>query len=203
MSIDRFEQDFSYDFCISPQGYDYSLMTEKDAEEHFDWFLANIPSRIKYLESFCKGIELDFTYESLIDLWIFFLDVARTEIIPRKRYNELRKKYSAFGEGFVGDRQLSVATEYFVRDIGIYLSEIFKRNSSKIYWRFTVRPKSYFFVNRPMLAGFVDCRFDSPFSCECDPIHLVGVQASSLLRSSSKKDDLYNMALVWKDKIKI
>ena len=54
-----------------------------------------------------------------------------------------------------------------------------------------------------MLAGFVDCRFDSPFSCECDPIHLVGVQASSLLRSSSKKDDLYNMALVWKDKIKI
>ena len=203
MSIDRFKKDFPYDFSISPQGYDYCSMTEKDAEEHFYWFLANVPLRIKYLNSFCAGsVKLDFSYESLIDLWKFFLSIAKIEVIPEDIRKELQKKYSSFGDDFVGTHRLSTSTEYLVRDIGIYLSEVFKKTSSKIYWSFSISPKSYFFVNRPMLAGFVDTNFDPPFLCECDPIHLVGVQASKLLSCDHDKNDLYNMALVWKEKIK-
>jgi len=204
LSKDRFKQDFSYDFSISPQGYNYSMMTEHDAESHFNWFLNNISSRIKYLQSFCPdNIKLDYSYESLIDLWAFFLNIARTEKIPKNKYNELQKKYSALGDDFIGVRQLTVATEYLARDIGIYLSEIFKKTSSDVYWHFSVKPKSYFFVNRPMLAGFVDTDFDPPFLCECDPVHLVGVQASKLLDCQSNIYDLYNIALVWKEKIRV
>lgn len=199
MSIRRFKQDFLYDYAIPPYGFDYQTMTKKEAEEHFNWFLAEIPNRINYLESFCGNkVNLDFSYESLIDLWKFFLSVGRTEPIPKDELKELRTQFKAFGDDFVGTEQLSVSTEYLVRDIGIYLSEVYKKNSPEIYWHFTTKPKSYFFVNRPMLTGFVDNNYNPPYKCECDPIHMVGVQAVGLLDGSSDVYDLYNMAVAWK-----
>lgn len=128
MSIRRFKQDFLYDYAIPPYGFDYQTMTKKEAEEHFNWFLAEIPNRINYLESFCGNkVNLDFSYESLIDLWKFFLSVGRTEPIPKDELKELRTQFKAFGDDFVGTEQLSVSTEYLVRDIGIYLSEVYKK----------------------------------------------------------------------------
>ena len=201
MTEERFKRDFSYDFDISPQGYNYALMTVCEAEEHFRWFLNTVPSRIEYLNYFCSdSVVLDFSYESLISLWEFFLTTARVEKMPIERVKELQKQYSAFGDNFIGTQQLSTATEYLVKDIGIYLSEVLKKTSSKIFWHYSTKPKSYFFVNRPMLTGFVDRSFNPPFLCECDPIHLVGVQASKLLNGNEDACDLYNMALVWKEK---
>ncbi len=203
MSIYRFNRDFSYDFSISPQGYNYNSMTKKEAEEHFNWFLNIIPFRIAYLNSFCgDSVKLDYSYESLIDLWKFFLNIAKIERIPHQIRKELTEKHSKFGDSFIGTHQLSVSTEYLVKDIGIYLSEVFKKTSCEIYWHFSIKPKSYFFVNRPMLAGFVDISFNPPFLCECDPIHLVGVQAAKLLRNGSNIYDLYNVALIWKQNIR-
>ncbi len=200
MSIGRFMKDFKYDFCVSPQGFDYHTMTAKEAEEHFNWFLENIDGRIEYLKAFC-GIDLDFSYESLIRLWEWFLKKARVEKIPHRKLKALREQYTAFGDDFVGKHQLSVSTEYLVRDIGIYLSEVFKRTSANIQWGFSTELKSYFFVNRPMLMGFVDKKYAPPFSCECDPIHLTRIQAVKLLDHSDSIYDLYNVAMKWKENI--
>ncbi len=198
----RFKRDFLYNFSISPQGYDYYSMTACETEEHFHWFLNSIPSRIEYLNYFCgNSVTLDFSYESLIGLWKFFLTTARVEKIPRERLKELRKAYAAFGNDFVGTRQLSVATEYFLKDIGIYLSEVFKKDSPQLFWHYSTNPKSYFFVNRPMLAGFLDYDCDPPFPCEMDPIHMAGVQAAKLLDNRADMYDLYNMTHIWRKKI--
>lgn len=198
----RFKNDFIYDYCISPQGFDYYSMNKEEADEHFTWFLSKIDERIEYLKSFYfedtgKTDSLDFSYDSLIELWKWFLDKAIVEEMPKDKYKIQQKQYEAFGQDFISKYQLSVSTEYLIRDIGIYLSEIFKKSSPKIQWHYSTKPKTYFFVNRPMLFGFVNTKYKPPFPCECDPIHLTQVQASKLLDKTGNANDLYNVAVKW------
>lgn len=45
-------------------------MSKKEAKQFFDWYVSQIPERIKVLEEVTEGyVTLDFTKESLIDLF--------------------------------------------------------------------------------------------------------------------------------------
>ncbi len=195
----RFKRDFRYDYLVSPRGFDYQSMTKDEAKEHFEWFLKNAENRVEYLKRFCKdSCLLDYSYESLVPLWELFLNRSHIEKIPKRKLKELKAQYEAFGDDFAATHQLSVSTEYLIRDIGIYLAEIFKRTSDDIYWRLADKPKTYFFVNRPMLAGFVDENYDPTYQCEMDPIHMVRIQALKVIDKTASKRDLYDLAMKWR-----
>lgn len=60
-------------------------MTKKEAQNHFDWYVREIPTRIELLKnaySATGGIEkkdLDYSSESLIKLWQWYINNADIE----------------------------------------------------------------------------------------------------------------------------
>ena len=98
------------------------------------------------------------------------------------------------------ERQLTLETEYILRDIGMYVGETFRKNNLQIYWAYYTNPNRDFFVNHPLLMGVVDRTSGQPVNVVFEPIHMVGVQASKLLDRSSKPEDLYKLYCWWAEK---
>ena len=102
---------------------------------------------------------------------------------------------------FRDKRQLTLETEYILRDVGMYLGETFRKNHSHIYWTYYTKPKRNLFVNHPLLKGFVDMTMGVPFHADFEPIHMAHVQASKILSKKSKNEDLINIYTIWSQKM--
>jgi len=203
MSRKNFDQDIDYEVLVPPFGLDFYSMTPKQAEENFHWYIQKIPERTEYLRSQCaKDLaisinEVDFSPKSLKLIWRWFLKLARIEKTTKDEIEQMRKTFSRFGESFINKERLSVITEYIIRDIGMYLGELYVRNYPSIRWSFYTKPKRDFFVNRPLLIGFIDNNYNPPFKATFEPIHMAGVQAANLLDKTQKETDLYNIFMKW------
>jgi len=164
------------------------LLNSDEAEDFFKWYIDKIPDRIRYLSEKCAGDlginkdEISFSPESLIIVWKWFLNVADTE---KTELNGL---------------QLDLQTEYIVRDIGMFLGEMFNTNYKCINWSFFKSPKTDFFVNKPLLIGFKDNSVSPPFDAVFEPIHMVRVQACKILNNQQADNDLLNLYLGWAKK---
>ena len=164
-------------------------LSEKEAADFFEWFIENIPARIGYVSKMCAtelGVpieKMDCSPESLILLWKWFRRRAKLETAGS------------------GQKQLSLETEYILRDIGMYLGETFRRNIPNIYWAYYTKPARDFFVNHPLLKGFVERYLDKRFEACFEPIHMAGVQAAKLIDRSSKDTDLFAIYNLWAQKI--
>lgn len=166
--------------------------------------MEQIPCRIAYISRFCAdelGVpvsKMDRSPESLQLLWKWFRRRAKTEPIPRKERMERRQRSPR--ELWQNQRQLTAETEYILRDIGMYLGEVFRKNHPGIYWTYYTKPKRDFFVNHPLLKGFVDRSFGAPFDAVFEPIHMAHVQAAKILNGKSADNDLYNLYLWWAER---
>lgn len=201
--------ELKYDIAIPPLSKPFAELTSREVRYYYKWYLEQIPKRIEYLSEYCaKQMNVDFTDidlspESLVIIWRWFLSIAQKERTPRKRIEELEKQYKdcpfAFQQYMLNEsrEQFSLQTEYIIRDIGIYLGEVFVKNNPSICWGYYEKPKSDFFVNMPVLTGFVDCRFNPPFQMIFEPIHMVGVQAANVWDNSQREDDLLRLYQKW------
>lgn len=193
-----------YDILIPKLGKDICQLTEKEAADYFEWFMERVPERVAYVSGVCArelGIpveKMDCSPESLLLLWKWFRKRARIERIPRTKEEKRSRKFP--DSAWKNDRQLTLETEYILRDIGMYLGETFRKNNSQFYWTYYTKPRRDFFVNRPLLKGFVDRTFDKSFAACFEPIHMAGVQASKLLSNSSKDTDLFAIYTLWAGK---
>ena len=179
----------TYDICIPPVNKPYALLNSKEAEAYFKWYMDKIPARIRYLSGKCSddlGINRDrinLSPESLVIIWKWFLNVAATENTE------------------VNGLQFDLQTEYIVRDIGMFLGEMFRFNYESIKWSYFESPKTDFFVNKPLLIGFKDNSVFPPFDAVFEPIHMVRVQASKILNNQQKDNDLLKLYNKWSRKI--
>ena len=113
-------------------------MSKKTAKEAFDWYVAAIPGRMDYFRSRCAHdlkipVEtLDYSAESLIPVWRWFLKTARTEKTPKEELAWMQEGAKIFGESFVVRRVLTVATQFIVRDISMYIGECFRKESDAV-----------------------------------------------------------------------
>ena len=203
----RFIKDIDYDILVPPFGLDCYGFDQKQAEGNFNWYIEKIPERIEYLKKRCAqdiGIateEITLSPESLILIWRWFLNTALIEKTPKKQLCIMRKIFSKQGEDFVSKDKLSVVTEFIVRDIGMFVGEVFVRNYPDIEWSFYTEPENDFFVNCPLLIGFEDDKYSPPYKLVFEPIHMVGVQASKLLDKTQKETDLYDIFMKWTEHI--
>lgn len=178
-------------------------MTPKQAGENFEWFISKIPERTEYLANHCaqdlniSGIELNFSPELLKILWRWFLHTARIEKTPKDEVAEMEKRFGHLGESFINREQFTVATRYILRDIGIYLGEVFTKNYNSITWNYYTKPKRDMYVNQPQLFGFIDTEYDPPFKPTFQPIHMTEVQAANLFDKTHKETDLYDIFMKW------
>ena len=205
----RFINDIKYDLLIPPLGMEYNKMTPRQARENFDWFMARIPERMEYFKKRCSqdlniGVEtLDFSAESFLYIWRWFLKTALIEKTPKSEVEEMKVKYAHFGDTWVEYERFSVATEYILRDIGMYIGQAFLHVSEFITWNYVTKPKNLVHVNAPILVGFVDLRYDPPFKPQFEPIGAVRGQALKLISNKAKESNLRDTFIKWAEYIPI
>lgn len=164
-------------------------LNEKEAADYFAWFMENVPERVAYVSKMCAtelGVPLEkmvCTPESLILLWRWFRRRAKIEVAGNCQ------------------KQLTLETEYILRDIGMYLGETFRKNNPNIYWTYYTKPARDFFVNHPLLKGFVERSLGKRFEACFEPIHMAGVQAAKIIDKSSRDTDLFAIYNLWAQKI--
>ena len=172
----------SYEICIPPLKKPFSRLTHQETEEYFQWHLSHLSERISYLSSVVSNSlaihqsELDLSPGSLLPLWSWFLAVAEIEPTPMARLMELDQQYHTHSEqirAYLLDQsqdQFSLETEFILRDVGMYLGEVFTKNEPGICWSYYEKPKSDFFVNMPVLLGFEDSNYQPPFKMVFEPL---------------------------------
>ena len=114
---------------------------------------------------------LDFSIESLIFIWRWFLKIAELKRIPKAVLNDIRKELKANGEPkeFIEDMvrehsvELSAFSRYVIRDIGMYVGKMFVTNFRTLRWDYHTDTKKDSFANMPQIFGFVDTTYNPPF----------------------------------------
>ncbi|MCR6545559.1 hypothetical protein NVS47_08550 [Dehalobacterium formicoaceticum] len=138
---------------------DFELMNKKEAKQHFDWYVAQIPERIVMLQEYLsiiaeKEIHLDYGVDSLRTVWELF--ETEIKLVPKSK-EEIEKELKETPDWILDEIELtnlSQETLIVAMDIAIYFAEVFVKNNEGIYWSFYTKPKSRSSVNRPILLGF-------------------------------------------------
>lgn len=194
----------TYDILIPKLGKNMNQLNEDEAAAYFEWYMERVPERVAYVSKICakelriRVERLDCSPESLLLIWKWFRRRAKTE--PAIHGKEDRNSNFP-ADIWNNKRQLTLETEYIIRDIGMYLGETIRKNIPGIYWTFYTEPRRDFFVNHPLLKGFIDRTFGIPFEACFEPIHMAGVQASKILSKRSTDADLLNIYNIWAEKI--
>lgn len=193
----------NYDILVPKLEKSIFQLSEDEASQYFMWFMEQIPARVSYVSKVCAkelGISetrMDFSPESLVLLWKWFLRRAQTE--PVIQAGDIHARNSASSVP-INNRQLTLETEYILRDVGMYFGEVFRTNHPDIYWSYYTKPQRDFFVNHPLLKGFVDMSSGIPFEVVFEPIHMAHIQATKILRKTAKDTDLRDIYNIWSKK---
>ena len=185
----------NYDPLVIPLNKPIEELTLKETREYFEWYLSHIDERSDYLrEKVSQGLnisvdQLDFSFESLKLIWKWFLEVAELE---KTSFDFFKKNQQ---------KDFSVFTHYVIRDIAMYVGKLFTMNSPIIKWTFITKPKSYVYVNEPILIGFIDDDPDypKPFHPDLNPLALVHICALSIMDNEQMENDLFDDCLRWKN----
>lgn len=176
----------NYNPLIIPINKPFSKLNEEEAEEYFAWFISHVDERSDYLrkkvsESLNLPIELlDFSMESLIFIWRWFLKVAEINKTPKYLLHNIRKELKADGhtKEFIKDTvrqhslELNVFSRYVIRDIGMYVGKMFVTNFPALRWDYHTDTNKDSFANMPQIFGFVDAEYSPPFEPQFEPIFL-------------------------------
>ena len=191
-----------YDISILPILKSFEEFNSIEAEMYFKWFTGQLKDRIIYLQKF-SNVSLDYSENSLIDIWNWFLKNAKIEVTPRSKMNDEKNRLKGYSKEIAEavlaeqSKQFSLETEYIMRDIAMYLGEVFVKNNPSISWGYHMNVKVNSFANMPLLVGFEDRNFDPPFEANMEPIHMVHVQACNIFDNSQNEKDLKNLYEIW------
>jgi len=170
-------------------------LSKKEAMDYFRWFLGEIPNRIRILNEYFEETSglpkelLDYTPESLNVIWNWFSPKIR--IVPRTE-EEIEEQKALVPPGTdIDPYKPSNETLAIAFDIGIYFGETFRRNNNGIEWGVVTKPKSLFYVNRPVLRGFKSNKL-------MDPIHLMHTLTLREINEKKEESPLYDLYEVWK-----
>lgn len=205
-------------FPLNKPPYEYTM---REAKQYFNWYMEHLDERCEYLRQTVSSqlpinIEsLDFSFQSLVPLWRWFLSVAEVTTWENPILDEIRNNSSLSDDKrrfFLdvhssNNRHLSTFTEYVIRDIGMYVGKVFTiAYPNHITWSFIHKPKNHIHVNQPGLIGFLLTKEDFlnhvPAAPDYlfEPIHMTQVQAQKLTRNASSEMDLYNICMIWQPK---
>lgn len=196
---------------IIPVDKPFEELSKAEAKAYFDWFISHVDERSEYIkQKVSEGLNmpigsLDFSIESLIFIWRWFLKIAELKRIPKTVLNDIRKELKANGEPkeFIEDMvrehsvELSAFSRYVIRDIGMYVGKMFVTNFRTLRWDYHTDTKKDSFANMPQIFGFVDTTYNPPFEEQFEPIHYTEMQASNLFDNSQNESDLYNICMRW------
>jgi len=209
----------AYQPLIPPFDKPPIMFSAAEAKQYFGWYMEHLDERCEYIiEKAAAGLGcsksvFDYSFDSLIPLWRWFLSDAETEVRSRERAELIRGCYAQnasqldFFADLINDRRdeplLSVYSEMVLRDVGMYWGQTFYKNCPDVLkWGYKRTPKNYIHVNEPLLMGFVNIydrngqRLAKPYKLDFEPIHYARVQAMNVLDKTATERDIYNISMV-------
>lgn len=193
----------SYDILIPPIQKPFEEFNLSETETYFKWYISQICNRIKYLQNY-SDITLNYSVDSLVDIWGWFLRTAEIEKTSKSKMNEVRRQLKGqpkeIAEVVLKEQseQFTLETEYIIRDIAMYFGEVYIKNNSAISWGYHTDVKADSFANMPLLVGFEDRDFDPPFKANFEPVEMLHIQACNIFDNSQSDKDLLNLYNTWK-----
>lgn len=190
-------------------------LTPEEAKEYFDWFIMHVDERSEYLkQKVAENLRLDtnkidFSLDSLIYIWRWFLSVAELNKTPKVILDKIKDQLNKNGKPkeFIEDMlqenkmELSVFSHYVIRDIGMYVGKMFVTNFQSLRWDYHTDIEKDSFANMPQIFGFIDNTYTPPFEEQFEPIHYTEMQASNLFDNTANEKDFYNMCIQWTRRI--
>ena len=132
--------------------------TKKETEAYFQWFMSIKDERIEVLKNYIEeegneNIKFDYTPESLIPLWDWYVEHI---VMVKKTEEEIEQERSQYPDYVtIDEEKISYDTLQIGYDISCYFGEVIIRNSEgKAYWGYKTKPKNMMSVKKPVLLGF-------------------------------------------------
>ncbi len=174
---------------------EFDEMNKKEAKEHFEWYINEIPNRIEILKTIYeefggKKENLDYSINSLEGLWKWYL--KNVEIIDKSEKEILDEK-SELPEWLKDEeiipKKISITWLAIAMDISMYLGEVFVRNNPQLKWTFITKPKRIMHVNRPVIGDFKNDKMDTR--------HILYILTLKIIKNTTDEKALLNLYNVW------
>lgn len=190
-------------------------MNETEAHDYFEWYVYQIPHDMEllgidlmssYKSQYTDKSRLDYSEESLIYLWSWYLErlefaaVTEQKKIERLKQNKKARKPLAILE--INGVQVYEGGLVLALDISLYFAELFRRKheAQGIHWGYIAEPKSLPYVNRPILRGFKP-ETENGSEIVMDQIGIFYDLAVLAAAGEREKDALMNLYQEWDAKV--
>ncbi|MBC7251337.1 MAG: hypothetical protein H5T62_13750 [Anaerolineae bacterium] len=185
-----------YEVIQPPFTLEFRNMSREEAIRYFNWFMEQIPIRIRVLERAVQSTagyedwQADYTPASLEKLGQWFCEHVAT----RKRTEEEKETiYSKAPEWFrsveIEDWELTNQTFSLAIDIGMYLSRVLEKNCPGLRWVMVKKPRSDADFQQPVLVGVGKPVFN--------PIAILVTYAYGIARRSKGPERLKELYDIW------
>jgi hypothetical protein len=140
-----------------PFPVDFKNSDKRLLRAHFEWFVAQIPERIRALQraidaSLHPPFKLDLSRESLLALGRWLASVVETRELTLREIAEWQKTFPSYIK--VPKRILSEQAEFLGIDVGIYMAEVMRYKCPALTWDVLLKNKRHAEYGKPVLVGF-------------------------------------------------
>jgi hypothetical protein len=149
-----------YPIIQPPFRLDFRVMTRKEADSYFRWFMEQIPVRLKTLEQIVQltpGYEdwqVDYTMNSLEKIGHWFFEHVETRERTDEETEEIYSKAPAwFRDVEVENWELTNQTFSLAIDIGMYFGKVIEKGLEGIKWIMVKSPTNDVDYQQPVLSG--------------------------------------------------
>jgi hypothetical protein len=161
--------ELSYNMIAPPFAVDFKESDKQLLRQYFDWFVAEIPSRLRELQRAIDStggpaFQLDFSRESLLALGQWFAPLVETRELSRAEISAWKASLPYYIDAPTSD--LTDRTKSLCVDIGIYEAETLRHHFPFLKWELRTKNKRHAEYGRPVLSGFLK-------SMEFDPAGFV------------------------------
>lgn len=179
----------------------FEEMNKKEAKQHFDWYISQIPERIEVLKELTEHkISLDYSKESLIPLFDWYLSQVTIYKLSDKEIEAELEDLRQYPDFVYEDEKESLLAnpvelkkeDYaLAMDIAIYYAETIIKNYPQVKWTFFTKPKSFVYLNEPILSNE-----DNEIFYERNPRRLLQVIIGYIKKNDIENSTLYESFLM-------
>jgi hypothetical protein len=142
----------------APFEVDFKKSNKKLLRAHFEWFVAEIPLRLRQLQraidsSASTPFNLDFSDESMLALGDWLARIVETRVLTKGDIDEWRKSFPAYIEP--PSEVPTELSELVGVDVGIYLAEAMRHHRPQLKWEVILKNRRHAEYGMPVLTGFV------------------------------------------------